>query len=266
MRHGTRLISGTVFSVIALCACVAARPASADTIVTFTTNLGTFDVQLYDTQVPTTVANFLAYVNAGSYTNSIIHRSTTYNPATIQIVQGGGFELVTTATTASLDPIAAAGPIPLEAGLPNLKGTIAMARTNDPNSATSQWFFNVADNPALDPNPGLGIDGYAVFGEVIGDGISVIEALGAVPVYDESEILGPTFSELPLLDNALQVQNLVMVNSIVAVPEPGTLALALTCVLMYTFQKVRNRSLAIGQGDDSSIPKRTQIRLVGGTA
>jgi peptidyl-prolyl cis-trans isomerase A (cyclophilin A) len=212
---------------LALCACLVARPAAADTIVTFTTNLGTFDVQLYDTQVPTTVANFLSYVNAGSYTNSIFHRSTTNIPAGIQIVQGGGFELVTTATTASLDPIATAAPIPLEAGLSNLKGTIAMARTAAPNSATSQWFFNVTDNPDLDPNPGLGIDGYAVFGAVIGGGISVIEAIGAVPVYNASSQLGPAFGELPLLNPAIQTQNLVIVNSIVAVPEPGTFVLAL---------------------------------------
>lgn len=231
MRFGTRLISGTTLLALALGGCLAARSASADTIVTFTTNLGTFDVQLYDTQVPTTVANFLSYVNAGSYTNSIFHRSTTYNPADIQIVQGGGFELVTTATTASLDPIATAAPIPLEAGLSNLKGTIAMARTAAPNSATSQWFFNVADNPALDPNPGLGIDGYAVFGEVIGGGISVIEAIGALGVYDVSSQLGSTFTQLPLLTNVLEPQNLVMVNSIVAVPEPGTLALALLGVV-----------------------------------
>jgi peptidyl-prolyl cis-trans isomerase A (cyclophilin A) len=230
MRHDARLISGTIFQALALCACLAARPAFADTIVTFTTNLGTFDVQLYDTQVPTTVANFLSYVNAGSYTNSIFHRSTTYNPADIQIVQGGGFELVTTATTASLDPIATAAPIPLQAGLSNLKGTIAMARTAAPNSATSQWFFNVTDNPALDPSPGN--DGYAVFGAVIGGGISVLEAIGAVPVYDLTVQLGATFSELPLLNPTLEPQNLVMVNSIVPVPEPGTLALALTAMLL----------------------------------
>lgn len=260
MRHDARLISGTIFQALALCACLAARPAFADTIVTFTTNLGTFDVQLYDTQVPTTVANFLSYVNAGSYTNSIFHRSTTYNPADIQIVQGGGFVL----NGLQIDPIATAAPIPLEAGLSNLKGTIAMARTAAPNSATSQWFFNVTDNLALDPSPGN--DGYAVFGAVIGGGISVIEAIGAVPVYDLSVQLGATFSELPLLNPALEPQNLVMVNSIVPVPEPGTLALALTGVLMYTSRALRNRRLAIGQSDDGSLSKRTQIRLLGSTA
>lgn len=264
MRQIARVILGTTLLALALCGCLAARPAAADTIVTFTTNLGTFDVQLFDTQVPTTVANFLSYVNAGSYTNSIFHRSTTYNPASIQIVQGGGFWIDSTGTSNVITPIAAAAPIPLEAGLSNLKGTIAMARTAAPNSATSQWFFNVTDNLALDPGPGN--DGYAVFGAVIGAGINVIEAIGAVPAYDLTTQLGPTFSELPLINPALETQNFVMVNSIVAVPEPGTLALALAGVLLYTIWSLQTRCFAIGQRDDGSFSKRTQIRLVGGTA
>ena len=206
-------------------AAITARPADAGTIVRFTTNLGTFDVQLFDEQVPTTVANFLGYVGNGAYANSIFHRSTTYNSADIQIVQGGGFALVTTPTTASLDPIATADPIPLEAGLPNLRGTIAMARTADPNSATSGWFFNVQDNPALD-------SGYAVFGEVIGDGLTVLDAIGSLTAYDARPDLGGAFGQLPLLNSALEVQNLVLVGNVVAVPEPSTLALGLMGLMM----------------------------------
>lgn len=260
MRHDARLISGTVFGVLALCAGLAAQPLLADTIVTFTTNLGAFDVRLFEAQAPTTVANFLSYVNAGSYTNTFFHRSTTYNPADIQIVQGGGFGY----SSPNFFAVDTSAPINLEAALPNTRGTIAMARTSDPNSATSPWFFNVQDNPGL--NPSLGNDGYAVFGEVIGSGMDVIDAIAGLSVYNGNPPIigqqtGP-FGELPLING----NTLAMVDSVVAVPEPGTLALALTCVLLYTFRKVRNRSLAIGQGDDSSIPKRTQIRLVGGTA
>ena len=236
MRHDARLMRGGIRATwsarwagaaIALLCLVAAGPANANPIVRFTTNLGTFDVELLQSQVPTTVANFLSYVNAGSYTNSIIHRSTTYNPADIQIVQGGGFVLTTTATSNTLNQIATGDPIPLEAVLPNLRGTIAMARTGNPNSATSGWFFNVQDNPALDATPGLPGTGYTVFGTVIGTGISVIDAIGAVPVYDASEQL----AELPLLNPAIDPPNLVMVNSVVAVPEPTTVALALTGLL-----------------------------------
>lgn len=173
MRHNLFMAAAMVIAAIT------ARPADAGTIVRFTTNLGTFDVQLFDEQVPTTVANFLGYVGNGSYVNSLFHRSTTYDSADIQIVQGGGFVL----NTNVVSPIATADPIQLEAGLPNLRGTIAMARTADPNSATSGWFFNVQDNPALD-------SGYAVFGEVIGDGISVIDAIGGLTVYNAAAQLG----------------------------------------------------------------------------
>jgi len=150
----------------------------------------------------------------------------------IQIVQGGGFMLITTPTTASLAPIPTGAPIPLEAGLTNRRGTIAMARTNAPDSATSGWFFNVQDNPALDPNPALGRDGYAVFGEVIGDGLTVLDAIGGVSVYDASAQLGGAFGQLPLLNPALDVQNLVLVGNVAAVPEPSTLALGLMGVVL----------------------------------
>lgn len=234
MRHNFFMAAAIVI------AAATARPADAGTIVRFTTNLGAFDVQLFDEQEPTTVANFLGYVGDGAYANSVVHRSTTYDPADIQIVQGGGFVLVTTPTTAALDPIATVAPIPLEAGLPNLRGTIAMARTNDPNSATSGWFFNVQDNPALDPNPALGRDGYAVFGEVIGDGLTVLDAIGSLTVYNASAQLGGAFGQLPLLNSALEVQNLVLVGNVVAVPEPSTLALGLLGLVMCARRALSN--------------------------
>jgi cyclophilin family peptidyl-prolyl cis-trans isomerase len=217
-------------AAIALLCLLAAAPASANPVVRFTTNLGTFDVELFQSQVPTTVDNFLSYVNAGSYTSSIIHRSTTYTTG-IQIVQGGGFFLNETTTPPSLNTIATGAPIALDAILPNLQGTIAMARTNDPDSATSGWYFNVTDNPQLDATPGVPGTGYTVFGRIIPGDLGVLDAIAGVEVFDASAELGPAFSELPLLNPALEPQNLVMVNSIVAVPEPGTLALALTAML-----------------------------------
>lgn len=240
MRHGARTMRGGIWAgrsgwwagvASALLCLVAAAPASANPIVRFTTNLGTFDVELFESQVPTTVANFLSYVNAGSYTNSIIHRSTTDNPADIQIVQGGGFVLTTTATSASLDPIVTGAPILLDAILPNLQGTIAMARTNDPNSATSGWYFNVTDNPQLDATPGVPGTGYTVFGRIVPGDLSVLDAIAGVELFNASAYLGPAFSELPLFAPELATNNLVMVNSIAAVPEPTTIALALTGLL-----------------------------------
>ena len=196
----------------------ASLPATAGSLVRFATNVGEFDVELYDAAMPITVANFLTYVNADRYDSTIIHRSTTYNPADIQIVQGGAYLL----SSGSLLPVTTDPPIVLESGsATNVRGTIAMARTSAPNSATSQFFFNVQSNPALDGN-------YAVFGNVVGAaGLAAIDAIGAVPVYDVSVQLGAAFSELPLLNPALDPSNVVLVQSVNVVPEPTTLALTI---------------------------------------
>lgn len=204
------------FLLIAPCLCLTTEPAAGE-IVRFDTNLGQFDVELSnDPSVATTVNNFMNYVSSGRYANTIIHRSTAYNPADIQIIQGGGFVLDGT----TLNRIATDPPVPLQPTFSNVRGTIAMARTGDPDSATSEWFFNVGDNPSLN-------GGYAVFGIVTNEaGLAVIDAIAAVPVYNAASQLGPVFSELPLLNPVLTTNNLVMINSIAPVPEPSTLVLA----------------------------------------
>jgi cyclophilin family peptidyl-prolyl cis-trans isomerase len=171
-------------------------------IARFQSVLGNFDVLLDPATAPVSVANFTAYADRGEYDSTLIHRSTTYTD-NIQIVQGGGFGLISNA----IAPVPTDPPIPLEAGLPNSRGTLAMARTTDPNSATSQWFFNLTNNSGLD-------FGYAVFGRVLGPGISVVDAIGGLDVYDASTGLGPVFAELPLFGPNLIVGNLVLINSI----------------------------------------------------
>lgn len=166
----------------------------------FESVLGDFDVLLNPASAPVSVANFTAYADRGDYDNTFIHRSTTYTD-NIQIVQGGGFGLISNA----IAPVPTDPPIPLEAGLPNSRGTLAMARTSDPNSATSQWYFNLSNNTGLDFN-------YAVFGRVLGGGQSVIDAMGSVPVYDVSLQLG--FPELPLLQPSLEPESLVFIDSV----------------------------------------------------
>ena len=193
---------GYLWIIISLLACPLLHGA---TLVRFTTNLGTLDVELFDESMPVTVANFLNYVDSGRYNWSFIHRSTTYNPNTIQVVQGGGFFFQ---TANSISEIAADSPIILEPSGSNLRGTLAMARTNDPNSATSQWFFNSADNTQLDSN-------YAVFGRVTSaQGLAVLDAFASVPVYNASAQLGSVFSELPLIQPALAVNNFILISSI----------------------------------------------------
>jgi peptidyl-prolyl cis-trans isomerase A (cyclophilin A) len=230
--------------LLAPCLCLAAGPAAgeivnANPVVRFTVfNAYSFDVELLADQVPDTVANFLSYMNAGSYTNSIIHRNTTSNPADIQVIQGGSFYLGTN----GLSEVATGSPIALDAGLPNLRGTLAMARTNDPNSATSGWFINVTDNPSLDPSLDPFSAGYAVFGRVVPDvlpplnpslsGMALVDAIARLAIYPQnlqvwtgSEFRLYAFPELPLL-----VQDAtgyyVDVTSIAPVPEPSTLVLA----------------------------------------
>ena len=211
-------------------AMLVAGTAPASTFVRFDTNVASFDVELYDTAMPTTVANFLAYVNAGSYTSSIIHRSTTYNPSDIQIVQGGGYFI----SANQVLSIPTNAPIILESGsVGNIRGTIAMARGAATNSATSQFFFNVQSNPALDGN-------YAVFGNVVGAaGLAALDAIGAVPVYDCTAQLGSAFGEMPLTAPSLDATSVVMVNSVVPVPEPSPLMLAAAGLAAAAFARRR---------------------------
>ena len=187
-----------VFTIITTSGAHAGPP-----VARFQSVLGDFEVLLNPNAAPISVTNFASYANRGDYDSTLIHRSTTYDSTDIQIVQGGGFGLVGN----SIDAVLTDPPIPLEAGLSNTRGTIAMARTVDPNSATSQWYFNVQSNPALDFN-------YAVFGRVIGTGMSVVDAIGAVDVYNASGALGASFSQLPLLAPLLVPANLVLIDSV----------------------------------------------------
>lgn len=131
------------------------------------TTKGTIEIELYPQQAPVTVANFLAYTNEGYYDGTVFHR-------VMQgfMAQGGGF----TPDGAQKET---QDPIKLESnnGLKNDLGTVAMARTDVPDSATSQFFINVANNTFLNYAPGS--DGYAVFGKVI-SGMEAVSAIAAV--------------------------------------------------------------------------------------
>ncbi len=161
------LLAGLALLTLTLAgAALAANPK-----VNLQTNKGLIVIELYPDQAPQSVANFLAYVDAGFYDGTIFHRV-----IPDFMIQGGGF-------TADLEKKATRDPIPNEAdnGLKNERGTLAMARTNDPNSATAQFFINHKDNAFLDhsgKNPrGWG---YAVFGRVT-DGMSVVDAIATTP-------------------------------------------------------------------------------------
>ncbi len=136
-------------------------------VVELETSMGKITIMLDPEKAPVTVANFLKYVDDGFYDNLIFHR-------VIKgfMVQGGGMD-----GNMNEKREGVRNPIKNESGngLSNVRGSIAMARTNDPNSATCQFFINHADNPRLDSYGG----GYAVFGKVIG-GMDVVDKIAAV--------------------------------------------------------------------------------------
>ncbi|WP_069469775.1 peptidylprolyl isomerase [Candidatus Marithrix sp. Canyon 246] len=140
------------------------------TTVNIKTNLGSIIIELNDEKAPKTVANFLRYVKEGFYNGTIFHRVIGNF-----MIQGGGF-------TANFTKKATHKPIRNEAnnGLTNSIGTIAMARTNNPHSATAQFFINVKDNNFLNYNASRWRWGYAVFGKVTAKSMSVINKIKQV--------------------------------------------------------------------------------------
>lgn len=161
------LLAGLALLTLTLAgAALAANPK-----VNLQTNKGLIVIELYPDQAPQSVANFLAYVDAGFYDGTIFHRV-----IPDFMIQGGGF-------TADLEKKETRAPIPNEAdnGLKNERGTLAMARTNDPQSATAQFFINHKDNAFLDHSGKTPRGwGYAVFGRVT-DGMSVVDAIATTP-------------------------------------------------------------------------------------
>jgi len=156
--------------LVVLSAAAAAPGAlAANPQVDLHTSLGTIRLELYPAKAPKTVENFLKYVRDGHYNGTIFHRVIPNF-----MIQGGGF-------TAELAQKPTRPPIPIESknGLKNDVGTVAMARTSDPNSATAQFFINVANNSFLD-YPGQDGNGYTVFGKVV-DGMDVVNKIVAVP-------------------------------------------------------------------------------------
>ena len=137
------------------------------------TNHGDISIELNEEAAPNTVANFLRYVNDGFYTDTLFHRVI---PGFM--IQGGGMDLGMNQKDPTYDPVNNEG---ASSGLTNVRGSLAMARTNDPDSATCQFFINLVDNAFLNYNPDAYMgDGYAVFGQV-SEGMEVVDTIAALP-------------------------------------------------------------------------------------
>ena len=170
MQFRTRLLLAALPAV--MLAAGASSPAAAAAgapRVELDTTMGKIVVQLSPDRAPITVKNFLTYVKEGHYNGTIFHRVISGF-----MIQGGGY-------TPAMQEKPTHEPIPLEArgGLRNDRYTIAMARTNQPHSATCQWFVNTVDNDFLNADQAQDGQGYAVFGQVV-SGMNVVDKIAAV--------------------------------------------------------------------------------------
>jgi cyclophilin family peptidyl-prolyl cis-trans isomerase len=163
--------------------------------VRITTNLGVIELELFADKAPETVKNFLQYVDADFYQGTVFHRVIPGFMA-----QGGGFTAYREGMSFELNQKPVRAPVKNEAdnGLQNLTGTVAMARTDDPHSATAQFFINVADNSFLDHTDKTRGWGYCVFGKVT-RGMSVVKKIEA----SATKTVGP-FENVPIKDVVIQ--------------------------------------------------------------
>jgi len=169
--YGKLALSGLTMLALIMVIGTSARAERSNPLVRLETSLGEITLELYPDKAPATVANFLQYVREGFYDGTIFHR--VINGF---MIQGGGRD-------ADLNPKSTRAPIQNEAdnGLTNQPYTVAMARTPDPHSATSQFFINVADNKFLNHTAKTPQGwGYAVFGRVV-RGREVVDQIKAVP-------------------------------------------------------------------------------------
>lgn len=187
-----------LFAFFSLLVCLNVHASNPQ--VEIKTSQGAILVELYPDKAPQTVGNFLHYVKSDFYRNTIFHRVVNRF-----VIQGGGY-------TSKLEAKKTSAPIPSEAtnGLKNDAGTLAMARSFDPDSATSQFFINVERNRYLNHHkPQPEYYGYTVFGKVL-KGMDIVQKIAAVP----TTTAGPFFTDVPMQD--------IVIEDVTVVPEKIT--------------------------------------------
>ncbi|HEY1188000.1 MAG TPA: peptidylprolyl isomerase [Gemmata sp.] len=173
---------------------------AANPVVAIETSQGTIKVELFEDKAPITVKNFLRYVEDKHYDGTVFHRV-----IPTFMIQGGGFEPGLNAKNIKDKEKKTRDPIKNEAsnGLSNLKGTIAMARTGEPDSATAQFYINVKDNKGLDKSEDSA--GYCVFGRVI-EGMDVVEKIKNV---ETQALIKGVFEDVPTKDVVIKTVRVV---------------------------------------------------------
>jgi len=174
--HSARLLIAGLLLAVGLTAQAQVNPK-----VQVETNMGKFVIELDTSRAPLTVANFLEYVHAGFYNSTVFHRVISGF-----VAQGGGFD-----EKYQEKPTRPGIPNESGNGLSNRRGTVGLARTGDPHSGNAQFYLNIADNAALDPQPSRW--GYAVFGRIV-QGMDVVDDIGAVATGE----VGPFEKDAPL--------------------------------------------------------------------
>ena len=234
------------------------------TIVQMVTSEGNIDLQLYNTQAPITVANFLSYVNSGQYNNTLFYRA----DAGFVIQTGTDYPVDTnnnpinlstpTDTTVGnvIQPDGSAPTIQNEYSdsRPNIEGTIAMAKmSGDPNSASTEWFINLADNSEnLDNQNG----GFTVFGQVVNGGMTVAQNIGNLSTLGDFGATG-NFAELPLINYAnggnIEAGNLVLVPTVSVISGISYSVTSSNSAIVNPSVSGNSLSLAYGQAGSAQI-------------
>ncbi|MEM9013861.1 MAG: peptidylprolyl isomerase [Pseudomonadota bacterium] len=188
--------------VVYMLAIGAMAPVAAEPYARVDTTMGEFIVELYPSDAPETVANFMQYTNGGHYDRTLIHRVVHG-----YVVQGGGYSIYFNERPVR-DPVSYEG----DNGRKNIRGTLAMARGKSQDSAQAQWYINLSDNEDLDHKviDDLPLYGYTVFGAVI-SGMDVVDAIGAVPTgpggpfESEAPVEKVVINSVDIIDDALEL-------------------------------------------------------------
>lgn len=212
---------------------------STATLVEMKTSQGVIEINLFDKQTPKTVSNFLSYINDGSYNQTVIHRS-----INDFVIQGGGFTF-----SDSLDPITVKPAVVNEPVFSNVKGTIAMAKkSGNANSATSQWFFNMADNSAGSPKLDTQNGGFTVFGQITAASQVTLDKIAALVHCKEMPVVNYTAAQCSSSDATMSNANLVSIESISIVNDDPDSSQGLTAVVNTLIKKDTSSSNTSSSG------------------